>query len=89
MKNIRRPEPTVSAEEIRHLRLISDIEFEIALIREAETGEPFTPRMESRDADARAIYDGSWFKDPRMGRYTNAYSGRDNASVRGQCILGA
>lgn len=67
---LRRPEPTISAEEIRKWRVRGDIDLELAIIQETETGEPFTPRMISRDADARAIYDGSWFKRPDMGLYT-------------------
>ena len=80
MKNIRRPNPTISVDEIKRHRLVSEITLDLAIIQEAETGEPFTPEMMSKDADARAIYDGSWFKDPRMGLYTNtnACSGTNN-----------
>ena len=67
---LRRPEPTISVDEMRIWRIGGDIELELALIQETETGEPFTPRMISRDADARAIYDGSWFKRADMGKYT-------------------
>lgn len=67
---LRRPESTISTEEIRILRIKCDVELELALIQEAETGEPFTPKMKSRDADASAIYDGSWFRRPDMGFYT-------------------
>ncbi len=70
MQNIRRPTPTISVEEIKEHRLIVEINYDLAIIREAETGEPFTPEMASKDADARAIYDGSWFKRADMGRYT-------------------
>jgi hypothetical protein len=67
---LRRPEPTISVDEMRIWRIGGDIELELALIQETETGEPLTPRMISRDADARAIYDGSWFKRADMGKYT-------------------
>lgn len=67
---LRRPEPTISVEDIRKHRLVAKINYDLAIIQESETGEPFTPEMASKDADAKAIYDGSWFKRADMGRYT-------------------